>query len=664
VKFEIAKLIIWPRDVSKGRREVCFVPGKVNVVTGDSQTGKSSIIPIVDYCLAGGKCTIPVGKIREKSEWFGVQIITATGVMILARREPGENEQSTEMYMTEGQDIVLPERPFKNCNVDAVKSRLNEMAGLSSISLGTEEQNKGFGTRASFRDLAAFEFQPQHIVANPNTLFFKADTYEHRERLKYIFPLTLGAIDNDTLSSKRELESLERDLGLRTRELNGQKAAINAWLGEVRAYFSRAKEFGLIDPGTEPQPNWSAHDYLAKLRQAHTRAQDVSTLSALPVDGDATARVAKELAGLKNEERELSHHLSTKRYKLSQMEELKTSASMFIDSMNTLTVRAEPIGWFEGKVKDLSACPLCHSESQAAKIRIMRLSDAAKQVARSSDTASKSTTLLDKDIIELRSELRQLELRLNVVRRHRGLIEDKSQPDREARQRTYEVYKFVGMLEQALASIENARPDSDLEKLISDLSQAIASLRARISSVDERKKLESNLEKISSLISAYTSTVGVESPSSRVSLDIKNLTLRVATAPGRNDYLWEIGSGANWMGYHVASMLALHEFFLSQAASPVPNHVVFDQPSQVYFPEGIPAVAIEKGAAQVVKKTIEDIERVKRIFQTLSNSIERTKARLQIIVIDHADANTWEGVDHIHCVERWREGRALIPTDW
>ena len=39
--------------------------------------------------------------------------------------------------------------------------------------------------------MAAFNFQPQHIVANPYTLFFKADTTEHREKLRIIFPLAL-----------------------------------------------------------------------------------------------------------------------------------------------------------------------------------------------------------------------------------------------------------------------------------------------------------------------------------------------------------------------------------------------------------------------------------------------------------------------------------------
>ena len=32
---------------------------------GASKTGKSAVIPIIDYCLASGKCSIPVGTIRR-----------------------------------------------------------------------------------------------------------------------------------------------------------------------------------------------------------------------------------------------------------------------------------------------------------------------------------------------------------------------------------------------------------------------------------------------------------------------------------------------------------------------------------------------------------------------------------------------------------------------
>ena len=87
--FQIRQVVLWPRNKALQPRVVNFVPGAVNVITGASQTGKSAIVPIVDYCLASNKCSIPTGVIRKSTEWFGVLVDTAKGQLLLARREPG-----------------------------------------------------------------------------------------------------------------------------------------------------------------------------------------------------------------------------------------------------------------------------------------------------------------------------------------------------------------------------------------------------------------------------------------------------------------------------------------------------------------------------------------------------------------------------------------------
>ena len=99
-----------------------------------------------------------------------------------------------DMYMVEGQSVEIPNStPIKNITADAVKTRLNELCGLSNLDFDYDKSGIGFSGRPSFRDLMAFTFQPQNVVANPDVLFFKADTYEHREKLKTIFPYVLNS---------------------------------------------------------------------------------------------------------------------------------------------------------------------------------------------------------------------------------------------------------------------------------------------------------------------------------------------------------------------------------------------------------------------------------------------------------------------------------------
>ena len=75
--LQIREIVLWPRVPQFKPRRVTFELGRVNVISGASRTGKSAVIPIIDYCLGSGTCSIPVNTIRNYCEWFG--IVVATG---------------------------------------------------------------------------------------------------------------------------------------------------------------------------------------------------------------------------------------------------------------------------------------------------------------------------------------------------------------------------------------------------------------------------------------------------------------------------------------------------------------------------------------------------------------------------------------------------------
>lgn len=75
MKFTINSIILWPRNAEHSPRCLSFNSEAVNIITGASRTGKSALIPIIDYCLGSDKCTIPVDIIRDACSWFGVLLI-------------------------------------------------------------------------------------------------------------------------------------------------------------------------------------------------------------------------------------------------------------------------------------------------------------------------------------------------------------------------------------------------------------------------------------------------------------------------------------------------------------------------------------------------------------------------------------------------------------
>ena len=145
-------------------------------------------------------------------------------------------------------------------------------------------------------------------------------------------------------------------------------------------------------------------------------------------------------------------------------------------------------------------------------------------------------------------------------------------------------------------------------------------------------------------------------------LEISTLTLKVKNASGRDDYLWEIGSASNWLAYHIATILAFQQFFQTRGSVAVPNFVIFDQPSQVYFPQRSRNSTLSEEDVQIAD---EDKQAVQKIFIAMDKFLHDTQKDVQIIVTEHADEDIWGDVSSSHLVERWRGSNdKLIPAEW
>lgn len=94
--------------------------------------------------------------------------------------------------------------------------------------------------------------------------------------------------------------------------------------------------------------------------------------------------------------------------------------------------------------------------------------------------------------------------------------------------------------------------------------------------------------------------------------------------------------------------------FASLPGSSVPSFVIFDQPSQVYFPK---VTLVEGGEKEEDFKNYEDEDfyAVKKIFKTLSETFSKPDASWQFIVLDHADKAIYGDIENVHEVDEWRE---------
>lgn len=648
--FQLLKVILWPREGGEPR-EVKFEAGIVNVISGASKTGKSSVIPIIDYCLGSEKCAIPVGVIRETCSWFGVLVDTLEGQKLLARREPGGLKASGEMLLMEGAVVEIPSViTGKNQNVDYVKAVLNRLSGLSNLQIepGTDER---FKSRVSFRDLMAFLFQPQNIVANPDVLFFKADTTEHREKLKAIFPYVLGAISPELLQARHELDRLSRLLRRKEGELKARQDTGAAWQREGFAWARLAIEYGLLPAHTVVPDDWSSIvDLLREALRSDARSA-TPTLAAMDV-------IMSRLTELRAVESKLTMTLNQSRQRLHEMRRLDESSDEYRSGLRIQRDRLSLSTWIRSLASEYPAAVLEPSEVGRARVeQLCQVLEGIELRLRSYPEVAES---LGKETLRQRELVDALLGELAAVRAEIRTLEGQSDEAQKVTTRGEEISRFLGRLQEALRLYETADMSSELNQEISVLKAEVERLASLVSEHEIGRKLENALNTIQDISGRLIPQLDGEWPNAPIRLVIQDLTVRVIRET-RDDFLWEIGSGANWLAYHVAISLALQGYFLRLPQHPVPALLIYDQPSQVYFP----ARRAGKVDANELDPTWEneDVVAVRKVFALFDDIIKKTEGRLQIIVLDHANEEVWGELENVHLVEEWR-GKGLVPGAW
>ena len=97
MKFNIDNIHIWLK-----RNHECltidFLPNKVNVITGASNTGKTSILKIIDYCLFAKNNDIP-DDVNENAFAYGLSITINDKNILIIRETNGEKGKVSQKYI-------------------------------------------------------------------------------------------------------------------------------------------------------------------------------------------------------------------------------------------------------------------------------------------------------------------------------------------------------------------------------------------------------------------------------------------------------------------------------------------------------------------------------------------------------------------------------------
>ncbi|MES3020786.1 MAG: DUF3732 domain-containing protein [Pseudomonadota bacterium] len=659
MQLQLITLIIWPKNEKHAPRLIEFRRGVVNVITGGSRTGKSAIIPIIDYCLASSECQIPIDTIRDHSAWYGLLLETEHEQLLIARNGPNGREASDDFYLMRGRALSIPTTIFApNEKLDSVKHILNSLAGTPYFRLGGADDPRPYQERLGFRDLMALVFQSQDVVANQNILFYKTHAHEHRERLKNWLPYILGAETLKVLMARQRMSEVQAKLKQLRREFQKAASVSDAWIGNMMGHLQVAKQYGLLDEAYNLSETLLPDDMIRAARDILAKKQDHPKPTVQQVDQDS-----HEMLRLEKEDDTVSDEISHVRKRLDDISRLKAGLTGYSGAARRRADRLHISVWLEDIAREAQDCPLC-GEAEHAKSRgeIRKIAAAFQVVEAEANRTKEIPTSFAREEVSL---TRELESALEHRKALNNRIDKTLAQNRAAKEqfdRRQSMFFFLGHLKASVDMFQSLIPGGDMAEAIAALEIEEQVLLRQMDPQGVQRRLDAALNIVAQKALVRLDTLDAEEKYKRTppQFSVKDLSLKVLSNDGHWHFLAEVGSASNWLSFHIAFVCALHEYFNAVPASCVPSFAVFDQPSQVYFPK------TNHGAQDDEKSRYddEDVQAVIGIFRTLADSVRAQNGKWQCIVLDHASDEIYNGIDEVYEVDVWRDGKKLIPQQW
>lgn len=629
-------------------RIVPFDLGKVNIITGESKSGKTALIDIIDYCLGSKDCKVAEGVIRDNVYWFAMTIVfNDNEEYFIARMNPSIKGVTSisEIYLQQGSfNETYPafDEIVTNSNLTGLKEFLSRKLNIAE-NLQVAEGNTREALEVNFKHSRIYCYQPQTLIAQRDYLFFNQTEPFVPQAIKDSLPYFLGAIREDSLKIEQEIARRKRDLNRLVREKNESEKIYSEGVSKAYSLIDEAKQIGLLDKTIEVKETTEALQILVSLKDWELDSKQAK------VEGENSIlkKLLEERGNFRSELGKLEDTISaTESF-------VKTNFS-YSEEVQQQKLRLEHIGLYkEPEDTNRKTCPLCFHELEQEIPSISAINNSLKELNESLNETVREKPRLTKYLDELSKQREELKEKLLKTENGITALYQEQNDARRLRDLNLRRGKVIGRISLFLESVD-FKEDKTIDKRIETLRSEIEDLSLQIDKESKEEKLASIINKINLQMSTWVSELDVEYENAPIRFDVNKLTL-IADTETASIPLSRMGSGANWVSYHLLIHFALHKHFI-QAKRPVPRFLIIDQPSQVYFP---PEKDLDNTGE--IKESADEIA-VKKMFEFMINATYNLENNFQVIVTDHAYIKEDK---FKNCVrEVWRDGVKLIPKTW
>lgn len=638
--MQIQKIILYSHRGEK--RILPFELGKVNIITGESKSGKSALIEIINYCLASSGCDIPEGIIRDTVSYFAIQIIfNDTETAFIARENPNIKgiQASTTVCLLRNIGEIPPnlEDINSNLNVDALKDFLTRKIGISE-NIHVPDSLTREPLKANFKHSRFYCYQPQYLVADPYQLFYNQNKEFVPQSIKDTLPYFLGAVNENSLAIESEITQLKKNLNRLVRENRESEKIKSEGTSQAYSLIDEAKEIGILEQSVNPQNQ----------REAYTFLEYVSNWEFQPLTVKAENSALKELIDKRSEFKiELGKISDNKK---AATDYLKSSFG-YSSEAKQQEIRLESINLYNNSNHDKSLCPLCENPLTNSIPTIENINLSLANIKEDLKFTKAESPRIQSYIDSVETQYHSVETELKRIEKSISALYVENEKARTIRDLNLRRGKIIGRVSLFLESVAVEQETENNNSKIENLKSRIIELEKTVDSDNEREILLSILNKINLQMSKWVEDLDVEYENNPIRFDINKLTMFI-DSDTKPIALPQIGSGANWVAYHLLIVFALHKHFI-QNNRPVPSFIIIDQPTQVYYPPEKNNNVVEVSADEIA---------VNKMFDFMFNVVESLTPKLQVIITDHAYLKNERFEQSV--TEVWRDGLKLIPIDW
>jgi hypothetical protein len=555
------------------RREVNFEPGRLNILTGKSKTGKSALLDIAEFCLGRDTVTIPTGVISDKASWYFTLVQFEQERVLICRPNPESASTNRAMVTIGDLDLQAPgsgEVLEVNADTEVVKDVLSERLKIERFTVEPDSGSLRNPFEVSSKQALFFCFQNQNEIANRAILFHRQNESDVRPTIRGVLPYFLGVSTPEQSALQRQLLQARRNLQRLQIEIRSAEADLGQQNDRVFTLLRSAVTLGIL----------SESDQLVDPANSQNLLEQILSFRVDVTEDPSSSAVGARQGELFEEGRVLRIRLQELDDQLVLVSRVDAEQSDVNEELSIQRDRLSAVGWLlpRGHASDFTTdtCPLCDQELETADETVADLRDlltdldARLQASRGS--MARREALID--------ELRESRERLLAA------LAAQSREIASGREQREHVALLQGRVSQELGrGVEIVGGIGGLRGAERRARGQVAWLEDLLEADDPTDALRRAMDSMSELMTDYARELVLEGSEYFVRLDPNELTVTYQRSGGRVA-LSRMGSAENRVGYHLVAHLALQHWFVTHDR-PVPRFLMLDQPTQAFFPEEV-----------------------------------------------------------------------------